>query len=387
MNRKRSKAGIILVSLFFLLFCPTNLSYASTLNVSAKSAILIEQESGRILFEKDAYTKRRIASITKIMTAILAIESGKLDDKVKISSKSVNIEGSSIYLKEGEIITLEDLVYGLMLKSGNDAAIAIANHVGGSVEGFVYMMNEKAKAIGMKDTVFSNPHGLDDSENHYSTAYDMALLMKYAMKDKTFRKISSTEKYKTKKIDGESWGRLWKNKNKLVTGLYKYSTGGKTGYTKRANRTLVSTASKNDMDLIAVTLDDPDDWNDHIALFEHAFDTYQKMKLIDKGKYKHATHDFYRNKLIVKQPVYYPLTEEESQLLTSSITLLRPPKGKKWEKEGVPAPVGYLKIKLEGEEIAKVPLFFDGQPAAEKKNFLESFKNIFFLVAGVDQSD
>lgn len=387
MNRKRSKAGIILVSLFCLLFFPTNLSYASMLNVSAKSAILIEQESGRILFEKDAYTKRRIASITKIMTAILAVESGKLDDKVKISSKSVDIEGSSIYLKEGEIITLEDLVYGLMLRSGNDAAIAIANHVGGSVEGFVYMMNEKAKAIGMKDTVFSNPHGLDDSENHYSTAYDMALLMKYAMKDETFQKISSTEKYKTKKSDGESWGRLWKNKNKLVTGLYEYSTGGKTGYTKRANRTLVSTASKNDMDLIAVTLDAPDDWNDHIALFESAFDTYQKMKLIDKGKYKHVTHDFYRNKLIVKHPVYYPLTEEESQLLTSSVTLLRPPKGKKWEKEGVPAPVGYLKIKLEGEEIAKVPLFFDGQPTIEKKSFLESFKNIFFLVAGVDQSD
>ena len=153
-----------------------------------------------------------------------------------------------------------------MLRSGNDAAVAIAEHVGGSVEGFVFLMNQKAAEIGMRNTHFANPHGLDDSENHYSTAYDMALLMQYAMKNKEFRKISGTEVYRAPAAPGEDWDRVWRNKNKLLTSLYEYCTGGKTGYTKRAKRTLVTTASKGGMDLIAVTLDAPDDWNDHIAM-------------------------------------------------------------------------------------------------------------------------
>lgn len=163
----------------------------ASFDVSAASAVLIEQNSGRILYEKDAFTKRRIASITKIMTAILAIESGKLDQYVKVSEQAVRAEGSSVYLKPGEKIKLEDLVYGLMLRSGNDTAVAIAEYVGGSVDGFAFLMNQKAKEIGMLNTHFANPHGLDDHENHYSTAYDMAILTRYAMHNKIYQKISA----------------------------------------------------------------------------------------------------------------------------------------------------------------------------------------------------
>lgn len=172
-----------------------------------------------------------------------------------------------------------------MLRSGNDAAVAIAEHVGGSVEGFVVLMNQKAAEIGMRNTEFANPHGLDDAENHYSTAYDMALLMQYAMKNKEFRKISRTKVYRAPDPEGKS-ERVWRNKNKLLTKLYEYCTGGKTGYTKRANRTLVTTASKDGLDLIAVTLDAPDDWNDHIAMYEYGFKHYVIAKVDQKRMIK-----------------------------------------------------------------------------------------------------
>ncbi|GAE43409.1 D-alanyl-D-alanine carboxypeptidase [Mesobacillus boroniphilus JCM 21738] len=175
-----------------LIYCIPQTAQASV-SVSAQSAILIEQESGRVLYEKDAYRVSRIASITKIMTAILAIESGQLDEKVKVSENAVRTEGSSIYLKPGEKIRLEDLVYGLMLRSGNDAAVAIAEHVGGSLEGFAYLMNEKAQQIGMENTHFANPHGLDDHEDHMSTAYDMAILTRYAMKNEIYKEIAGTK--------------------------------------------------------------------------------------------------------------------------------------------------------------------------------------------------
>ncbi len=381
-----SSAWILLFVALILIFFPVEAD-ANSFEVSAKSAILIEEDSGRILYEKEAHAKRRIASITKIMTAILAVESGKLEDKVKINDNSINIEGSSIYLEKNELITLKDLVYGLMLRSGNDAAIAIANHVGGSVEGFVFLMNEKAKELGMSNTRFANPHGLDDSDNHYSTAYDMAILTQYAMKNQTFKEIFGAKTYKSYTLNEEQKARYWRNKNKLLTGLYKYSTGGKTGYTKRAKRTLVSTAEKNGMSLIAVTLDAPNDWNDHIAMFEHAFANYKRVKLLSAGRYKHVSHSFYKNKLTIKHPVYYPLASDEQDKLTSSLTLYKPPKGNEW-KQGAPEPVGRLNIKLENEPISSVPLYFDGNPVNERKNgILSKIKSLFFFILKVDPDD
>lgn len=216
------KKAVLIVIISFL-FASVNVNTAhAAINVSAKSAIVIDGISGRVLFAKDEHEKRRIASITKIMTAVLAIESGKMEETVTVSANAVRTEGSAIYLTEGQKVKLKDLVYGLMLRSGNDAAVAIAEYVGGSLDGFVYMMNQKAEQIGMENTRFQNPHGLDDHENHYSTAYDMAVLTKYAMKLKDYQTISGTKIYKAETMES-----VWKNKNKLLTMLYPYSTGGK----------------------------------------------------------------------------------------------------------------------------------------------------------------
>lgn len=259
-----------LIYLLVILISAFSFSYPASgqanFNVSANNAILIDQSSGKVLYEKSAHQQQPIASITKIMTAIIAIESGKMDDMARTSRRAIYTEGSSIYLEQGEKMAIEDLVYGLMLRSGNDAAVAIAEHIGGSVEGFVYLMNEKAKWLGMTNTNFENPHGLH-SDNHYSTAYDMALLMQYAMENEVFRKVTGATLYQA-----ENRSYAWGNKNKLLTQYYEYSTGGKTGYTRISGRTLVSTAEKDNIRLIAVTLNAPDDWRDHITMFEWGFD-------------------------------------------------------------------------------------------------------------------
>jgi serine-type D-Ala-D-Ala carboxypeptidase (penicillin-binding protein 5/6) len=350
--------------------------------ISAQSAVLMEQHSGRVLFEKDAHTKRRIASITKIMTAILAIESGKMDDTVTVSERAVHTEGSSIYLKEGEKIKLRDLVYGTMLRSGNDAAVAIAEHVGGSLEGFVFLMNQKAAEIGMRNTHFANPHGLDDSENHYSTAYDMALLMQYAMKNKEFRKISGTKVYRAPAAPGEDWDRVWRNKNKLLTKLYEYCTGGKTGYTKRAKRTLVTTASKGGMNLIAVTLNAPDDWNDHIAMYEYGFDHYKMAKVDRERMVKKIRDSFYRKNIQASRDLRYPVTEEEIKELRVKIYLLRPKK--EWQKDesSIPAIVGKAVLCLGDKAVDEVPLLYKKSMSKETDH---SVWNVFhFLGVGSD---
>ncbi|WP_090853611.1 D-alanyl-D-alanine carboxypeptidase family protein [Paraliobacillus sp. PM-2] len=258
---------VVCVFVTVLIFLLPTSSYAKP-DISARNAILINQENGEVLYEKAAHDKHLIASITKMMTAIIAIESGKMDQIVTVSQEAVNTEGSSIYLEKGEKISLEDLVYGLMLRSGNDAATAIAEYVGGSIGGFAYLMNEKAKWLGMEKTHFENPHGLD-SDTHYSTAYDMALLTKYAMNNDTFSLVTGAKSYRS-----EQRTYAWGNKNKLLTHYYPYAIGGKTGYTKAAGRTLISIAEKNDVTLIAVTLQDPDDWQDHIRLYDWAFDQY-----------------------------------------------------------------------------------------------------------------
>ncbi|MFS0880955.1 D-alanyl-D-alanine carboxypeptidase family protein [Metabacillus niabensis] len=354
------------------------------LGVSARTAILIEQESGRILYEKDAHKKMRIASITKIMTAILAIESGKLNETVTVSERAIQAEGSSLYLQKGEKIKLEDLVYGLMLRSGNDSGVAIAEHVGGSLEGFVVMMNQKAQEIGMTNTHFSNPHGLDDHEDHYSTAYDMAILTQYAMQNETYRKISSTKVYRAPNPN-EKWDRVWRNKNKLLTSMYKYSTGGKTGYTVRAKRTLVSTASKDGMNTIVVTLNDPDDWTDHMNLHNYAFEQYDLVKLKGQGTLNKIGNDFYKGKVFIKRDIVYPLTTKEQSKVKIDIQLQKPERD--WEKvENVPNVVGELSVKIANKNVANVPVYFDnGEVEKPKGSFWELFKRIFFIASGVNQ--
>ncbi|RDU35014.1 D-alanyl-D-alanine carboxypeptidase [Neobacillus piezotolerans] len=375
----RRPATTILI--IFLMFGVVPARPAAAFSVSGQAAVLMEQKTGRVLFEKSPHTKMRIASITKIMTAILAIESGKMDRYVKVSERAVRTEGSSIYLKPGERITLKDLVYGLMLRSGNDAAAAIAEFVGGSEEGFAFLMNQKASEIGMYNTVFSNPHGLDNKENHFSTAYDMALLTRYAMNNEVFRKISGTKIHRAPNPE-EVWDREWRNKNRLLS-MYPFCTGGKTGYTKRAKRTLVTTAKKGDMELIAVTLNAPSDWKDHIGMFESGFGTFDMAEIIPKGTIKLDREPYRNGSLYITNPVLFPATESEIGKFSVDYKL-KNPKGGKFSGEVVNgrAAAGKAVIYLDGRAVKSVPILF--KPHEKKKTgYLGSFKRLISKAIGL----
>lgn len=242
--------------------------------VSAEKAIVLDAATGRVLYAKQADSQGLIASTTKIMTALVVCEQTNVLDRMKIPSEAVGIEGSSMYLQEDEVLTIQELLYGLMLHSGNDAAVALAIYCGGTVEGFVQMMNDKAHLLGMNNTHFENPNGLD-SPGHYSTARDLAVLTSYAMKNPIFSKTVST---RTVNISNRSL----KNHNRLlwrVDGV----DGVKTGYTKAAGRILVSTALRDGRRLIVVTMNDPNDWQDHERLLSDGFDQYKVEKIISRG--------------------------------------------------------------------------------------------------------
>ena len=266
---------------FLLLLIILNMIAERSFAISAKSAVLIDSASGRILYEHNAYERLPMASTTKIMTGLLACESGKLNSTVKTSAFASGTEGSSLWLKIGERQTLLNLTYGLMLKSGNDAAVAIAEHLGGSIDAFALLMNKRAKEIGAKNTFFKNPHGLD-AEGHCTTAYDLALIAREAMKNKKFREIVSTKTYSIP-MQGEKWERALKNHNKLLW-RYEGCNGVKTGFTKKCGRCLVSSAKKDDEELICVTLNAPSDWNDHTKLLDYGFEKYEKKVLFKKGE-------------------------------------------------------------------------------------------------------
>lgn len=249
-------------------------------SLSARSAVLIECESGEVIFGKDESVRLPMASTTKIMTALTVIEDCSLSDTVVIRHEACGIEGSSIYLREGERFTVEELLYALMLASANDAATALALHAGGSIEAFTDKMNEKASSLGLTDTHFTNPHGLYDSD-HYTTARDLALIAAYASKNESFKKICSTKKTV---IGGDKdSARLLSNHNKMLFS-YDGAFGIKTGFTKNSGRCLVTGATREGMSLIAVTLNAPDDWNDHKAMLDYGFALYEKRMLIDKGE-------------------------------------------------------------------------------------------------------
>ena len=253
------------------------------ISTTAQSAILMDTDNNRIIYSKNIHEVSSVASISKIMTAVLAIESGKLDEEVKINSSINKAYGSAIYIKIGEKMKLRDLIYGLMLRSGNDAALAIADYVGGSVDNFVIMMNHKAKEIGMKNSKFNNPSGLDEDKANYSTAYDMAILTSYAMKISDYRKIVKTKEYK---LETNKNTYIWHNKHKLLR-LYKYTTGGKTGYTKIAKRTLVTTASKDNTNLVA-----------YINIYNENY--YKDYNLYIKEDFKYILDDSEKESINIK---------------------------------------------------------------------------------------
>ena len=243
--------------------------------ISAQKAIVLDGATGRVLYEKDADSRSLVASTTKIMTALVVCEQCNVLDRVKIPKEAVGIEGSSMYLKEGEVLTVQELLYGMMLHSGNDAAVALAIYCGGTVEGFAELMNDKARLLGLTGTHFQNPNGLDAPE-HYSTARDLAVLAAYAMKNPVFAQTVST---KTVTV-GQ---RALRNHNKLLWQV-EGADGVKTGYTKAAGRILVSSAVRQGRRLVAVTINDGDDWRDHAALLDDGFSKYSVQTIVKPGE-------------------------------------------------------------------------------------------------------
>lgn len=248
---------------------------AAALSTSASAAVLVDVDSGRVLYAHNENAKMRIASTTKIMTALVALEHGDLSQRITVSAEAADTEGSSMYLQTGEELTLETLLYGLMLSSGNDAAVAVAQGVAGGTEPFVRLMNEKAEELGMTGTSFANPNGLD-APDHYSTAADMAVLTRAAMNNATLVRIASTR-------CATAGGRTLTNHNRLLENL-DGCIGLKTGYTRAAGRTLVSCVQRNGQRLAAVTLQDGNDWADHAALYEYGFSTYPLHRAVTIGE-------------------------------------------------------------------------------------------------------
>lgn len=319
----------ILLIMFIFLF-PISIKAIST---SATSAILMDMDSGRILYAKDIHNARSVASISKIMTAVVALDNKSLNGKVTVGKEIEKAYGSGIYIKQGEKLTLQDLLYGLMLRSGNDAALAIANYVEKDTENFVEKMNEKATEIGMKNSLFRNPHGLDQEDGgNISTAYDMAKLTSYAMKNKKYRQIVSTKKY-TLTTNKNTY--VWNNKHKLLS-RYEYTTGGKTGFTEIARRTLVTTASKDHLNLVVVTLNDGNDFSDHENLFEYAFSNYKSYQILKKGNIKIKEDEYYKKyQLYIKNDYFYPLSKEEENSIKVQYELTKVRKLKNNKKIGV----------------------------------------------------
>lgn len=263
-------AGMVAVAMAAILFFPMRAEA-----VSAQRAILVDAQTGRVLYEKNADERALIASTTKIMTALVVCEQCNVLDRMRIPREAVGIEGSSMYLKEGEVLTIQELLYGLMLHSGNDAAVALAIYCGGTVEGFAELMNDKAHQLGMENTHFENPNGLDNP-GHYSTAADMAVLAAYAMENPIFAQTVST---KTVTVGN----RYLRNHNKLLWQV-EGADGVKTGFTKAAGRILVSSAVRDGRRLVAVTMNAPDDWNDHKTLLESGFSQYAVEQIVSAGQ-------------------------------------------------------------------------------------------------------
>lgn len=318
-----------IVLLLLLLLIP--IFRVSASRSSASSYIIMDQNTNRVLLSKDKDSKRLIASISKIMTCILAIESGKMDDIVTVDDNATKAYGSGIYIEVGEKIRLRDLLYGLMLRSGNDAANMIAVYTYGSIDNFVNEMNKKARELGMKNTLFYTPSGLPTPHGNYSSVYDMALLTSYAMKNKNYREIVSTKKYKVT-TDRKTY--IWNNKNKLLK--YDFITGGKTGYTEESGRTLVSSANIDNMNLVVVTIRDSDDWNTHLELYDYVRDNYTSYLVLNKNKFRVLGETYYKNDILyIKNNVYIPLAKKEKRKLISHIILDKKKSYKSGDRIGV----------------------------------------------------
>jgi len=352
---RRSLLKIAVIVLAFMSVFSYNITApkATELSVTARSAVVMEATTGRVLYQKNANEKMPMASTTKIMTAIVALENGDLDDMVVVGPNASGVEGSSIWLSAGEKMTLSDMLFGLMLASGNDAAVAIAEHIGGSVDAFVDMMNAKAQEIGAYNTHFANPNGLP-VDNHYTTAYDLALISSYAMRNEMFREIVNTQ-YKTLPWEGHEWNRVVKNKNKILWN-YEGGNGVKTGYTEAAGRCLSAAAEREGMQLVSVVLSAPDMFNDCMALMDYGFENYDNSLVVKAGdklgdvSVKDGVEDSFP--VYTTEDIFYPMTQEEIKKLKTRVYI----------DENITAPVakgqqvGHIDLWLGADKIQSVAL-------------------------------
>ncbi|HHW56653.1 MAG TPA: D-alanyl-D-alanine carboxypeptidase [Clostridia bacterium] len=362
--------------LFILLYFMSSVRvYADTdyPYISTKAAIVMDQETGRVLYGKNSHEKLPMASTTKIMTLLIALEKGNLNDIVTVSKRAASVGGSSIWLFPGEKIDMESLLYGLMLNSGNDAATAIAEHIGGSVENFVEMMNQKAKEIGAYNTHFVTPSGLDIGiDDHYTTAYDLALITRYAFRYPKFAEIVST-KEKTIPWEGKEWDRYLRNKNKLLW-IYEGADGVKTGFTNKAGRCLVSSATREGRRFIAVVLNSPSMWEDSMKILDYAFSKYKPYKVLERGELikKIRVEDGKKAEVlgISEKECIIPVLEEEKEKVKLEIYIpenLKAPieKGEK---------IGYIEVKIGEKKICDVNCI--AQEKVEKEDFGYNFQKI-----------
>ena len=386
------KRTLIYLLIFQCFLVNLSTAYAAP-SLLSESAVLIDAKSGTILAQKNADKKMYPASLTKIMTAIIAIEMGKLTDVITVDDDTPHeIEGSHIALEPGEILTLKDLLYALMLPSANDAALAIAKYYGKSTDGFVKIMNQKAKELGAFNTHFENPHGLH-SENHYTTAADLALITKYAMENETFRKIVATTKYEIQTTNKKDEPRYFTTLNKLlyntsnnqiyvdgayISPYYEYATGAKTGYTPEAGNCLAATAKKDGTELIAVTMKgiSLEMYQDAHNLFNYGFGEYENATLISKNTFvkniKIANADSKEISVITETELTALIEKSssgdiKSNVIMNDITL-------PIEKNDV---VGKIEYTLNNEVIGTVNLI---SPISVKSTAVENQGNIFLTI-------
>ena len=320
------------------------------LSVSARSAALYHPEMQNFLYSKNSDTRLPMASTTKIMTALVALEKSDASELVAIDDSAIGVEGSSAYLRQGDVLTMEELLYALLLQSANDAAVAIACHIGGDVAGFSALMNEKAESLGLKNTHFTNPHGLDDEE-HYTTAGELAIIAGAAMENPAFKKIVSTYK---RTFATEDRTRTYVNHNKLLK-LYDGCIGVKTGFTKKCGRCLVGAAERDGLTFISVTLDAPNDWNDHKKMLDYGFDSIEKVVLAEEfdHMYKIPIIDGEHDSLTVANPEGAELIIDKGEHeVSESVRLI---------KYGI-APIsrgdilGEIIYTIDGKEVKRLPL-------------------------------
>lgn len=320
---------------------------------SGNSTIIMDVDSGRIIYKKNINQKKLIASTTKIMTCIVVLENSNVEEEITVGDEVRSMYGTNIYIEPGEKLKIKDLLYGLMLRSGNDAAITLAYNTLGE-EKFIQEMNKKAKQLGMNNTIFNNPHGLDDKTENYSTAYDMALLSKYAYSIPLYRKIISTKKYTTKSSN-KSY--VWYNRMSLLN-KYNYCVGGKNGYTPKAGKSLVSYSKRGDLTLMIVSLDDPSIYENHINLYNTFFNKYKNYKIVDKDSFK--IDDYY-----IKKSFLYPLTESEIDDITTLV------------KIDSKSETGIIEIKKNDEIIKTINLYKNNQIKKENNSLFEKILNLF----------